>query len=124
MKLLAAISLVPNSRLCVITYAVMGTASTMACIAETLGMSLPGSAAIPAVHSDRLVAAEFSGKTAVKFVTNLGGCGEIMTKTSVERAIRVISAVRCSTCAIVYLTAIAGRLGWRISVGRLIQTSD
>jgi dihydroxy-acid dehydratase len=49
------------------TCAVMGTASTMACIAETLGMSLPGTAAIPAVHADRLRAAEASGAQAVRF---------------------------------------------------------
>ena len=50
------------------TCAVMGTASTMACIAEALGMSLPGTAAIPAVHSDRLVAAEETGKAAVRLI--------------------------------------------------------
>src|SRR3954470_5684471 len=50
------------------TCAVMGTASTMACIAETLGMSLPGTAAIPAVHSDRLVAAEETGRAAVRLI--------------------------------------------------------
>src|SRR5881275_2014489 len=50
------------------TSAVMGTASTMACIAETLGLSLPGSAAIPAVHADRLVAAEMTGKAAVELI--------------------------------------------------------
>ena len=52
------------------TCAVMGTASTMACIAETLGMSLPGTAAIPAVHSDRLVAAEETGKAAVRLIAS------------------------------------------------------
>src|SRR3954467_12227300 len=50
------------------TCAVMGTASTMACITEALGMSLPGTAAIPAVHSDRIVAAEQSGKAAVALI--------------------------------------------------------
>src|SRR5215213_7494045 len=50
------------------TCAVMGTASTMACIAEALGMSLPGTAAIPAVHADRLVAAEETGKAAVRLI--------------------------------------------------------
>ena len=51
------------------TCAVMGTASTMACIAETLGMSLPGTAAIPSTHSARLVAAEESGRAAMRLVT-------------------------------------------------------
>ena len=50
------------------TCAVMGTASTMACIAETLGMSLPGTAAIPAVHADRLRAAEASGRAAARMI--------------------------------------------------------
>ena len=50
------------------TCAVMGTASTMACIAEALGMSLPGTASIPAVHSDRMVAAEKTGRAAVRLI--------------------------------------------------------
>jgi dihydroxy-acid dehydratase len=104
------------------TCAVMGTASTMACIAETLGMSLPGSAAIPAV--DRLVAAEFSGKTAVNLIANSRLPSEIITEHSVENAFRVLMAVSGSTNAIVHLTAIAGRLGIRISNERLNQISD
>ena len=106
------------------TCAVMGTASTMACIAETLGMSLPGSAAIPAVHSDRLVAAEFSGKTAVDLITNPRLPSEIITEKSVENAFRVLMAVSGSTNAIVHLTAVAGRLGIRIPNARLNQISD
>lgn len=106
------------------TCAVMGTASTMACISETLGMSLPGSAAIPAVHSDRLVAAEFSGKTAVDLISNPRLPSEIITKHSVENAFRVLMAVSGSTNAIVHLTAVAGRLGIRISNERLNQISD
>ena len=96
----------------------------MACIAETLGMSLPGSAAIPAVHSDRLVAAEFSGKTAVNLIANSRLPSEIITEHSVENAFRVLMAVSGSTNAIVHLTAIAGRLGIRISNERLNQISD
>ena len=106
------------------TCAVMGTASTMACIAETLGMSLPGSAAIPAVHSDRLVTAEFSGKTAVDLITNPRLPSEIITGKSVENAFRVLMAVSGSTNAIVHLTAVAGRLGIRIPNARLNQISD
>ena len=106
------------------TCAVMGTASTMACISETLGMSLPGSAAIPAVNSDRLVAAEFSGKTAVDLISNPRLPSEIITKHSVENAFRVLMAVSGSTNAIVHLTAVAGRLGIRISNERLNQISD
>ena len=105
------------------TCAVMGTASTMACIAETLGMSLPGSAAIPAVHSDRLVAAEYSGETAVDLISNPRLPSEIITEHSVENAFRVLMAVSGSTNAIVHLAAIAGRLGIRISDSRLNQIS-
>lgn len=106
------------------TCAVMGTASTMACISETLGMSLPGSAAIPAVHSDRLVAAEFSGKTAVDLISNPRLPSDIITQNSVENALRVLMAVSGSTNAIVHLTAVAGRLNLRISNKRLNEISD
>jgi len=106
------------------TCAVMGTASTMACIAETLGMSLPGTAAIPAVHADRLVAAEMTGKAAVELIRNPIRPDQIINERSVENAFRVLMAVGGSTNAIVHLTAIAGRLGIRISNERLNQISD
>ena len=106
------------------TCAVMGTASTMACIAETLGMSLPGTAAIPAVHSARLVAAEESGKAAVRLIERPITPGEVITEKSVENAIRVLMALGGSTNAIVHLTAIAGRLGIRVSLERFNQLSD
>ena len=106
------------------TCAVMGTASTMACIAETLGMSLPGSAAIPAVHADRLVAAEYSGRAAVDLITTPRLPGEIITEQSVENAYRVLMAISGSTNAIVHLTAIAGRRGIRIPNARLNEISD
>lgn len=106
------------------TCAVMGTASTMACIAETLGMSLPGTAAIPAVHSDRLVAAEACGKLAVELIQNPRKPSAIITEKSVENAFRVLMAVSGSTNAVVHLTAIAGRLGIKISPERLNEISD
>ena len=106
------------------TCAVMGTASTMACIAETLGMSLPGTAAIPAVHSDRLVAAEETGKAAVRLIASRITPRRVITEKSVENAIRVLMAVGGSTNAIVHLTAIAGRLGIRISLERFNEISD
>ncbi|MBN9672180.1 IlvD/Edd family dehydratase [Roseibium aggregatum] len=106
------------------TCAVMGTASTMACIAETIGMSLPGTAAIPAVHSDRMVAAERSGRLAVELISNPRRPSEIVTWKSVENAFRVLMAVSGSTNAIVHLTAIAGRLGIRIDQDRLNRISD
>jgi len=106
------------------TCAVMGTASTMACIAETLGMALPGSAAIPAVHADRLVAAEYSGRTAVDLIRAPRLPREIITEHSVENALRVLMAVSGSTNAVVHLAAIAGRLGIRIPDARLNAISD
>lgn len=106
------------------TCAVMGTASTMACIAEALGMSLPGTAAIPAVHADRLVAAEETGKAAVRLIESRITPRRVITERSVENAIRVLMAVGGSTNAVVHLTAIAGRLGIKLSLDRFNALSD
>ena len=104
--------------------AVMGTASTMASIAEALGMALPGSAAIPAVHADRLRAAEASGRRAVELVKSPIRPSQIITEKSVENALRVLLAIGGSTNAIVHLTAIAGRVGVKIDLRRLNAISD
>src|SRR5690242_14935166 len=93
------------------TCAVMGTASTMASIAEALGMALPGTAAIPAVHADRLRAAEASGKRAVELAAAPIRPSEVITPKSVENALRV-------------LLAIAGRAGVSVSLQRLNELSD
>src|ERR671934_654050 len=106
------------------TCAVMGTASTMASIAEALGMALPGTAAIPAVHADRLRAAEASGARAVELVKNPLRPSQIITAKSVENALRVLLAIGGSTNAIIHLTAIAGRVGVAISLQRLNELSD
>ncbi|MEM9443235.1 MAG: dihydroxy-acid dehydratase, partial [Pseudomonadota bacterium] len=106
------------------TCAVMGTASTMAVIAEVLGMSLPGTAAIPAVHADRLVAAEATGAAAVALIQKPITPSQVMTEKSVENAIRILMAVSGSTNAVVHLAAIAGRLGIRMSGKRLNEISD
>jgi dihydroxy-acid dehydratase len=106
------------------TCAVMGTASTMASIAEALGMALPGSAAIPAVHADRLRAAEASGRRAVELVANPIRPSQIITAKSVENALRVLLAIGGSTNAIVHLTAIAGRVGVKVDLKRLNELSD
>ncbi|WGF88956.1 dihydroxy-acid dehydratase [Marinivivus vitaminiproducens] len=106
------------------TCAVMGTASTMACIAEALGMSLPGTAAIPAVHADRLVAAEATGKAAAELIARPIRPSEVITEKSVENAFRLLMALGGSTNAIVHLTAIAGRIGVRVSLDRLNAISD
>jgi dihydroxy-acid dehydratase len=106
------------------TCAVMGTASTMACIAETLGMSLPGTAAIPAVHADRLRAGEATGLAAARMIAKPIRPSEVITEKSVENALRVLLALGGSTNAIIHLTAVAGRLGIRISLNRLNELSD
>ena len=106
------------------TCAVMGTASTMACIAEALGMTLPGTAAIPAVHADRLRAAEATGKQALE-TARLGLTpSKLITEYSVENALRVLLALGGSTNGILHLTALAGRLGINISLKRLNELSD
>jgi dihydroxy-acid dehydratase len=106
------------------TCAVMGTASTMASIAEALGMALPGTAAIPAVHADRLRAAEASGKRAVELARAPIRPSQIVTEKSVENALRVLLAIGGSTNAIVHLTAIAGRAGIAIDLNKLNSLSD
>jgi len=106
------------------TCAVMGTASTMASIAEALGIALPGTAAIPAVHADRLRAAEASGARAVELAKNPLRPSQIITAKSVENALRVLLAIGGSTNAIIHLTAIAGRAGVPIDLRRLNELSD
>ena len=106
------------------TCAVMGTASTMASIAETLGMALPGTAAIPAVHADRLRAAEASGRQAVALAAAKLTPSKIITAKSIENALRVLLAIGGSTNAIIHLTAIAGRVGVSVSLERLNELSD
>jgi dihydroxy-acid dehydratase len=106
------------------TCAVMGTASTMASIAEALGMMLPGTAAIPAVHADRLRAAEASGAAAVKLAQARLTPERIITQKSVENALRVLLAIGGSTNAILHLTAIAGRIGVDIPLAQLNALSD
>ncbi len=106
------------------TCAVMGTASTMACIAEALGMILPGTAAIPAVHADRLRAAEATGALAVKLIGSKLTPDVIINQKSVENALRVLLAIGGSTNAIIHLTAIAGRAGVPVSLQRLNELSD
>ncbi len=106
------------------TCAVMGTASTMAAISETLGMILPGTAAIPAVHADRLRAAEATGARAVELAGSTLTPEKIITEKSVENALRVLLALGGSTNAIVHLTAVAGRLGIPVPLSRLNELSD
>ena len=106
------------------TCGVMGTASTMACIAETLGMVPLGQGSIPAVHADRLRAAEEAGALAVRLIENPIRPTQIMTAHAVENALRVLLALGGSTNALIHLTAIAGRLGIKIDLHHLNALSD
>jgi dihydroxy-acid dehydratase len=106
------------------TCAVMGTASTMACIAEALGLILPGTAAIPAVHADRLRAAEATGLAAVNLIGSAVTPDRIVNEQSVENALRVLLALGGSTNAIIHLTAIAGRAGVTVTLDQLNRLSD
>ena len=106
------------------TCAVMGTASTMACLAEALGVLLPGTAAIPAVHADRLRAAEATGMAAVKLIGSQRTPERIINKKSVENALRVLLALGGSTNAVIHLTAIAGRAGIKVSLEDVNRLSE
>ncbi|HEY6703676.1 MAG TPA: dihydroxy-acid dehydratase [Xanthobacteraceae bacterium] len=106
------------------TCAVMGTASTMACIAEALGLMVPGTAAIPAVHADRLRAAEATGAAAVRLIGSALTPERILTAKSVDNALRTLLALGGSTNAVIHLTAIAGRAGVKVSLKHLNELSD
>jgi dihydroxy-acid dehydratase len=96
------------------TCSVMGTASTMACVAEALGMSVPGGASPPAVTADRIRVAEKTGEIAVAMIKRNLTPDKIITTKSLENALRVLLAIGGSTNAIIHLTAIAGRMGVEI----------
>src|SRR5438093_6330895 len=106
------------------TCAVMGTASTMACLVEALGMILPGTAAIPAVHADRLRAAEATGGAALRLIGSTLTPDRIVDAKSVENALRVLLALGGSTNAVIHLTAIAGRAGVTVSLEQINKLSD
>ncbi|KJS08775.1 MAG: dihydroxy-acid dehydratase [Hoeflea sp. BRH_c9] len=89
----------------------MGTASTMASMAEALGMALSGNAAIPAVDSRRRVMAQMSGRRIVDMVKDDLKPSDVMTKHAFENAIRTNGAIGGSTNAVIHLLAIAGRVG-------------
>ena len=103
---------------------VMGTASTMASMAEALGMTLPGNAAIPAPDSRRLAMAELSGRRAVE-MAKAGGPkpSEILTASAFDNAIRALMAIGGSTNAVIHLLALAGRVGAPLSLKRFDELS-
>jgi dihydroxy-acid dehydratase len=98
---------------------VMGTASTMACVTEALGMMLPGGAAIPAVHAGRMRHAEASGRRAVAMAAENLTPDKIMTPKAFANAFRVLLAIGGSTNAVIHLTAMAGRLGIQVDLDAL-----
>src|ERR1700723_195649 len=109
-----------SGRLCpsVGTCSVMGTASTMACIVEALGLALPMSAAAPATHADRRRIAEASGKRATEIaISGTPKPSDLITEASVRNAMIVLQAIGGSTNGLIHLTAMAGRGGIKIDLG-------
>ena len=101
------------------TCSVMGTASTMACLVEALGMCVPGGASPPAVTADRMRVAERSGSVAVQMARSRLTIDKILTVKAFDNAMRVLLAIGGSTNAIVHLTAIAGRCGFEVDLDAL-----
>jgi dihydroxy-acid dehydratase len=101
------------------TCSVMGTASTMACIAEALGMTVPGGASPPATTADRIRIAEATGGVAVQIGRERLTIDKVLTPAAFENAMRVLLAIGGSTNGIVHLTAIAGRMGFDVDLKAL-----
>jgi dihydroxy-acid dehydratase len=101
------------------TCSVMGTASTMACVSEALGMTVPGGASPPAVTADRIRVAERTGATAVVMAKAKLTPERIMTAKAFENALRVLLAIGGSTNGVIHLTAIAGRMGIKLDLERI-----
>ena len=96
--------------------AVMGTASTMACMVESLGLTLPSNAAIPAADSRRKVLAQYSGQRIVEMVRENLRLSDILTREAFENAIMVNAAIGGSTNFVIHLLALAGRMGIELSL--------
>ena len=105
------------------TCSVMGTASTMACLTEAMGMMISGGASAPAVTADRMRIAEQTGTTAVAMAKARRTPDQILTGKAIENALRVLLAIGGSTNGIVHMTAIAGRLGIDIDLAGLDRMS-
>ena len=113
-----------NSRLapCTGTCMVMGTASTMACILEAMGLALPMSATAPATHADRRRIAEASGRRAAEMaIAGKPRPTELMTAASVRNAMIVLQAIGGSTNALIHLIAMAGRAGVEVDLDAFDQ---
>ncbi|WP_424929147.1 dihydroxy-acid dehydratase [Amaricoccus tamworthensis] len=107
------------------TCMVMGTASSMACVAEVLGFMLPGGSSIPAVHSERWRHAEASGRRAVEMALAGGPCpADLVTEATVRNACVTLQALAGSTNVPIHLAAIAGRAGIRLSLDELDRLGE
>ncbi|MBA4166481.1 MAG: dihydroxy-acid dehydratase [Chitinophagaceae bacterium] len=102
---------------------VMGTASSMACMVEALGLSLPENAAIPAVDANRKVLAQLSGMRIVQMVNDNIRLSDILTRNAFENAIMVNAAVGGSTNFVIHLLAIAGRIGVTLDINEFDRLS-
>jgi dihydroxy-acid dehydratase len=102
----------------------MGTASTMACVTEALGLTLPGGAAIPAVDARRAQLAEASGRQIVELVERDLRPSDVLTVDAIENAIRVLHAISGSTNAILHLLAYAGRVGVDLRLARFDELCE
>ncbi|HWF74842.1 MAG TPA: IlvD/Edd family dehydratase [Solirubrobacteraceae bacterium] len=102
----------------------MGTASTMACVNEALGMGLPAGAAIPADDSRRRQLAERAGRQAVELARSGLRPSQVMTAAAFDNAIRVLHALGGSTNAVIHLIALAGRLGVELDLERFDELSE
>lgn len=98
------------------TCSVMGTASTMACIAEALGMTVAGGASPPAVSADRMRVAERTGRRAVALARERLTIERVLSADAMHNALRVLLAIGGSTNGLIHLTAIAGRLGFDVDL--------
>jgi dihydroxy-acid dehydratase len=107
--------LAPSAGTCM----VMGTASTMACMTEAMGLMLPGGASIPAVYSDRVRHAEATGARAVSLAREGAKPSRLIDHRAIENALRTLLAIGGSTNGLVHLAAMVGRLGFRIDLDRL-----
>lgn len=105
------------------TCCVMGTASTMASLAEALGIILPGSATAPAVSAERMRLAERTGEVAVHLIQQKLSINQILTPEAFVNALRVLFAIGGSTNGLVHLAAVAGRLGMEIDLHKINQIS-
>jgi dihydroxy-acid dehydratase len=102
----------------------MGTASTMACVTEALGLTLPGAAAIPAVDARRARVAEAAGRQIVDLVERDVRPSDVLTAEAFENAIRALHAISGSTNAIIHLIAYAGRVGVDLPLSRFDELCE